>query len=373
MLKRIFTYTLLTSLLLNTGCSTIPIKFAYELENKNLPSSHSIDDLLLKSKEEKLKQDKEIKKEQNNSVQKKLRIIIDPGHGPYEISGQLGAKNYKTKTDEFYLNLVVAKKLTDLLNQDPRFQVDLTKDSTKYNSYFETYMNDPKVNAFVNSRYKIKHDIPKLRSRKGKKSGGRGLSYEDLTPVYITRIAGQDSGDVFLSLHFDDVDPKTKQKIIKRKLPPPKPSYSILVSPYFENQADYDNSVLLMKYIGEEFSLLLPKNPRPKTDQREIKILEKKGKIQIHMDFKEISAYGGTARGVTATIGDKRIPNKIPTLLLEQNFIDNVDLNDDALNKYALAVKNAFVKYYVAQLTKQKLPIYTHLPFAHLNNNFINP
>ncbi len=131
-----------------------------------------------------------------------VKILLVPGHDDSEWGAQYG--NIK----EADMNLVLATNIFNILKQDPRLQVLMTRDENGYVKEFSDYfLNDRK--KIISFKDKAKKSMQK-KVDKGAfipKSGvvHNSVNLDTAVKLYgINKWANENNVDILLSIHFND-------------------------------------------------------------------------------------------------------------------------------------------------------------------------
>lgn len=118
---------------------------------------------------------------------KKVRILIDPGHNA-ATKGSVGYLGY-----EYYMNLRVARELAKMLSEDERFEYFLSRDGAYYSRPVKEYMtnNYGELLGIYNTKVK------------GEERTGNLTRYQTLELYAIRHYAIDNNFDLLLSIHFD--------------------------------------------------------------------------------------------------------------------------------------------------------------------------
>ena len=118
---------------------------------------------------------------------RKVRILIDPGHNA-ATKGAMGALGY-----EYYMTLRVARELAKILSEDDRFEYFLSRDGAYYSRPIKEYMtnNYEKLLGIYNTRLE------------NQDRNGNLTRYQTLELYAIRHYAIDNNFDLLLSLHFD--------------------------------------------------------------------------------------------------------------------------------------------------------------------------
>ncbi len=140
----------------------------------------------------------------------KIKILIVPGHEPRD--GGARYKNLKERT----LNLQLGEKLKNILAQNPRFEVVMSRDENGWNPELKSYVDNNKkeIDAWVKDRKKEMLglvDDGKFTIVEAE-MGHATAAPEAATFLFgINKWASENGVDVTLHLHFND-NPKYKDK-----------------------------------------------------------------------------------------------------------------------------------------------------------------
>ncbi len=118
---------------------------------------------------------------------KKIRILIDPGHNA-ATKGALGYLGY-----EYYVNLRVARELAKILSEDDRFEYFLSREGAYYSRPIKEYMTNNYAELLGIYNTKVK----------GEERTGNLTRYQTLELYAIRHYAIDNNFDLLLSIHFD--------------------------------------------------------------------------------------------------------------------------------------------------------------------------
>jgi len=189
---------------------------------------------------------------------KPIRVLIDPGHGPYDgITHVFGTRRNGNEIDnltEFDMTYKVATELRDRMLEDPRFNIEMTKN---LNDYEEGFKNFCKENSTAINRI---YPIGKITFNDGKKVDIDSLksinkidpkrNKDDWKKLYATFLYSQDY-DILISPHFDY---SGRKRINGRKLNDGEyvdSGYTIIINPHSKK---YEETKKMAEILSEELS-----------------------------------------------------------------------------------------------------------------------
>ena len=144
----------------------------------------------------------------NKKENKKIRILIDPGHNA-ATKGAVGFLGY-----EYYMTLRLAKQLTAILDKDDRFEYTLSRNGAFY---------DKPIKEYITNNYEKLIDIYNTELDKTERTGNL-TRYQTMELYAIRHYAIDNNFDALISLHFDYM-PYIKQREKTE-------GFHIIVSPY---------------------------------------------------------------------------------------------------------------------------------------------
>lgn len=189
---------------------------------------------------------------------KPIKILIDPGHGPYDgITKIYGTRRDNKGIDnltEFDMTYKVATAIKDRFIQDPRFSVVLTKNLNDYEQGFKEFCDT--------NQYRINRIYPiglikfsdgrtlNIDSLKSKNKIDPRRNKDDIKKLYATFLYSQDF-DIFISPHFDY---SGRKRFNGKKLKDGEyvdSGYTIIINPYSKKYSETKN---LAEILSNELS-----------------------------------------------------------------------------------------------------------------------
>ena len=184
--------------------------------------------------------DSEVKQDnlQNNEINtlnpenKKIRILIDPGHNA-ATKGALGSLGY-----EYYMTLRVGRELAKILSEDSRFEYFLSRDGAYYSRPIKEYMtnNYEKLLGIYNTKIEDQY------------RNGNLTRYQTLELYAIRHYAIDNNFDLLISLHFDYMPYISRRRKTS--------GFHVIVSPYNrEFAASMQVAQRVSKRMQEEYNI----------------------------------------------------------------------------------------------------------------------
>lgn len=160
----------------------------------------------------------------NKKENKKIRILIDPGHNA-ATKGAVGFLGY-----EYYMTLRLAKQLTAILDKDNRFEYTLSRTGAYY---------DKPIKEYITNNYQKLLGIYNTELEKTERTGNL-TRYQTMEIYAIRHYAIDNNFDALISLHFDYM-PYIKQREKTE-------GFHIIVSPY---NGEFQTSMKIANKISE--------------------------------------------------------------------------------------------------------------------------
>ena len=255
---------------------------------------------------------------------KKIRILIDPGHNA-ATKGALGYLGY-----EYYMNLRVARELAKILSEDERFEYFLSRDGAYYSRPIKEYMTNNYAELLGIYNTKVK----------GEERTGNLTRYQTLEMYAIRHYAIDNNFDLLLSIHFDYMP------YIKRRAKTS--GFHVIVSPYNrEFPASMQVAYKLSERMQEKYNI----SPVIGHDR----VLP--NTVWKFYDKEELIKEGISLRGLIV-IGDafenaynkQEIKKDVPSVLIEAGFIHEWRFGSNkAVKELAYQMYEALVDVYTTK------------------------
>lgn len=249
------------------------------------------------------------------------RILIDPGHGPYDgITKVYGTRkdfSGKNNLNEFDMTYKISEYLKQALENDPRFDVQMTKNLHDYEQDFKDFCNSNMTD--INRLYPIgkivfndgkEYNIDSLKSV-NKKDPVR--TKDDWKKLYAIFLYSQEF-DIYISPHLDY---SGRKKINGRKLTDGEyvdSGYTIIINPHNKK---FEETKELAETLSEELSKI--------QDITTTKIMNSRySNKKIKSQIKSLNEKGVALRNL-ASLGSGTNPGNNIALLIEYGHLKNVD------------------------------------------------
>ena len=257
----------------------------------------------------------------NKKENKKIKILIDPGHNA-ATKGSQGFLGY-----EYYMTLRLAKQLTAILDKDDRFEYTLSRNGAYY---------DKPIKEYITNNYEKLLGIYNTELEETERTGNL-TRYQTMELYAIRHYAIDNDFDALISLHFDYM-PYIKQREKTE-------GFHIIVSPY---NGEFQTSMKIANKISERMQESYKISPVIATDN----ILP--DNVWRFYNKEDLLNKGIALRGLVL-LGDsfeykynkQTFKKDIPSVMIESGFIHDWRLgNTKALSNISDKIYQALVDVY---------------------------
>ena len=257
----------------------------------------------------------------NKKENKKIKILIDPGHNA-ATKGSQGFLGY-----EYYMTLRLAKQLTAILDKDDRFEYTLSRNGAYY---------DKPIKEYITNNYEKLLGIYNTELEETERTGNL-TRYQTMELYAIRHYAIDNDFDALISLHFDYM-PYIKQREKTE-------GFHIIVSPY---NGEFQTSMKIANKISERMQESYKISPVIATDN----ILP--DNVWRFYNKEDLLNKGIALRGLVL-LGDsfeykynkQTFKKDIPSVMIESGFIHDWRLGSTkALSNISDKIYQALVDVY---------------------------
>ena len=257
----------------------------------------------------------------NKKENKKIKILIDPGHNA-ATKGSQGFLGY-----EYYMTLRLAKQLTAILDKDDRFEYTLSRNGAYY---------DKPIKEYITNNYEKLLGIYNTELEETERTGNL-TRYQTMELYAIRHYAIDNDFDALISLHFDYM-PYIKQREKTE-------GFHIIVSPY---NGEFQTSMKIANKISERIQESYKISPVIATDN----ILP--DNVWRFYNKEDLLNKGIALRGLVL-LGDsfeykynkQTFKKDIPSVMIESGFIHDWRLGSTkALSNISDKIYQALVDVY---------------------------
>ena len=257
----------------------------------------------------------------NKKENKKIKILIDPGHNA-ATKGSQGFLGY-----EYYMTLRLAKQLTAILDKDDRFEYTLSRNGAYY---------DRPIKEYITNNYEKLLGIYNTELEETERTGNL-TRYQTMELYAIRHYAIDNDFDALISLHFDYM-PYIKQREKTE-------GFHIIVSPY---NGEFQTSMKIANKISERMQESYKISPVIATDN----ILP--DNVWKFYNKEDLLNKGIALRGLVL-LGDsfeykynkQTFKKDIPSVMIESGFIHDWRLGSTkALSNISDKIYQALVDVY---------------------------
>ena len=257
----------------------------------------------------------------NKKENKKIKILIDPGHNA-ATKGSQGFLGY-----EYYMTLRLAKQLTAILDKDDRFEYTLSRNGAYY---------DRPIKEYITNNYEKLLGIYNTELEETERTGNL-TRYQTMELYAIRHYAIDNDFDALISLHFDYM-PYIKQREKTE-------GFHIIVSPY---NGEFQTSMKIANKISERMQESYKISPVIATDN----ILP--DNVWRFYNKEDLLNKGIALRGLVL-LGDsfeykynkQTFKKDIPSVMIESGFIHDWRLGSTkALSNISDKIYQALVDVY---------------------------
>ncbi|MEM4638231.1 MAG: N-acetylmuramoyl-L-alanine amidase [Candidatus Woesearchaeota archaeon] len=276
----------------------------------------------------------------------KIKILIDPGHGPYDgitkIYGTRRNLNQEDDLTEFDLTYKISEYIKNNLEKDERFEVKTTKNLKDYDIEFKEFCR--KNNILINNTYpsgelifkkeldnnNIYDDEIKYLKSKNKKDPKR--THDDWKKNYAIFLYSQNF-DIMISPHFDYVE---RRMFDGKKLKNGEyvdSGYTIIINPHSKK---FFETKKFAEILSDELSEI--------NNITTNKIMNSKYEKKTSYHIKSLNDKGIALRNL-AVLGNNKLRGNNIALLIEYEHLKKMDTSYINIKRFGDATINSIYRY----------------------------
>ncbi|GIU68956.1 MAG: hypothetical protein KatS3mg002_0192 [Candidatus Woesearchaeota archaeon] len=271
-----------------------------------------------------------------------IRVLIDPGHGPYDgITKIYGTRDPSRNLTEFDMTYKLSEKLKRELEKDERFEVQMTKNIYGYDEKFIEFCNNNKniiEKLYPPGKLVFHNDLKhaKIISNKDPKR-----TSDDWKKLYAISLYSKEF-DIFISPHFDYYLRLNKNSGFNNEYLDS--GYTIIINPYSKK---FEETKKFAEIISEELSKIRNVTTNPIMNS----INPKRHRKNMKNSLKELNNKGIALRNLVV-LGKEKGTNI--AVLIEYDHLRKVDTSQVFINKAVDATIRSIYRFKnLEQITKK--------------------